>query len=319
MADVAAPWRKTVSNRLNKRSNIHVHALMLLMVALVAGSFPVGEIITDSLPPDVMMFIRFLTAATLFAPVVFIKNGISLPPTKSLLGYALLSLPLVIFFWCMFESLRYTSAFNTGALYTFVPAITALFALWINKERTGRMRALGLLTGTIGAIWIVFRGDIAAALQMNLNYGDMVFLVGCLFMGLYNPLVKRIYAGEPIKLMTFWVILFGSGWLFLLSASKLSSIDWLSVELSVYGGILYLSLFTTLVSFFLIQFGTVKIGPTKVAAYSFLTPLFVIGLSILIGLESFETATIPGIILVLGAVLLIQYDTQHAKTKKGAN
>lgn len=290
------------------KSNLTVHALMLLMVLLVAGSFPVGAMITNALPPDVLMFIRFLTAATLFAPFVFIKNGITLPSRKALLGYTVLSLPLVIFFWCMFESLRYTSVLNTGALYTTVPAITALFAYVINKETTNRIRSLGLMLGTAGALWIVFRGDINALLNLSLNYGDIIFLVGCFFMGLYNPMIKRIYAGEPMELMTFWVILFGCGWLLLLSATKLPSIQWSSVGLNVYLGVLYLSLFTTLFSFFIIQFGTVKLGPTKVSAYSFLTPLFVIVLSVLFGMESFTTDVLPGMLLVLVAMLLIQYE-----------
>ncbi|UZE94893.1 DMT family transporter [Alkalimarinus alittae] len=300
-----------------KQNHLYVHALMLLMVALVAGSFPVGAIITNALPPDVLMFIRFLIAATLFAPFVFYKHGLFIPTPKSLMGYALLSLPLVIFFWCMFESLRYTSPLNTGALYTTVPAITAIFAYFINKESTGKVRSIGLLTGTIGALWIVFRGDVDALLSLNLNYGDSIFLVGCLFMALYSPMIKRVYAGEPMELMTFWVILFGSGWLLLISANKLGGIDWLLVDSVVYGGVLYLSLFTTLFSFFLIQFGTVKIGPTKVAAYSFLIPVFVIPLSILLGVGTFDIATLPGVSLVIFAMILIQTNTKNIEIKKG--
>lgn len=286
---------------------------MLLMVILVAGSFPVGAIITHALPPDVLMFIRFLTAAALFAPFVLIKNGVSLPSQTALLGYAFLSLPLVIFFWCMFESLRYTSVQNTGALYTVVPALTALFAFIINKETTSKIRSFGLLLGALGALWIVFRGDKEALLSLNMNYGDGVFLAGCVFMGLYNPMIKRVYTGEPMELMTFWVILFGSGWLLLLSATKLGSIDWPSIELKVYAGVLYLSLFTTLFSFFLIQFGTLKLGPTKVSAYSFLTPLFVIVLSIVIGLETFNIVIVPGIIMVLVAMLLVQHENHSTQ------
>ncbi|WP_250657732.1 DMT family transporter [Alkalimarinus coralli] len=299
----------------HKNANFYVHGLMVLMVLLAASSFPIGAIITDALPPDVMMFIRFLTAAALFAPYVFIKNGLNIPPLKSLLGYAMISLPLVTFFWCMFESLRYTTPLNTGALYTTVPAITAIFAFFINNESPGKLRSLGLLAGTAGALWIVFRGDINALLSLSINYGDMVFLVGCLFMGLYNPLVRKLYNGEPMELMTFWVILIGSGWLFLLSASKLSSIDWPVVETKVYAGILYLSFFTTLVTFFLVQFGTVKIGATKVASYSFLVPLFVIILSVVVGMGSFDVAILPGIGLVLAAILLIQSENLQAQKR----
>lgn len=289
-------------------STLYVHGLMLFMIILVSGSFPVAALITDALPPELMIFIRFLGAAVLFSPFVFVKHGFSLPARKTLLGYAFLSIPLVIFFWCMFESLRYTSVINTGALYTTVPAITAVFAYVINQDKTSLRRALGLLLGTLGALWIVFRGDLQALLNLNFNYGDLIFLTGCLFMGVYSPLIKKLYAGEPMELMTFWVILIGAVWLLPLSLNNLDTVVWRQVPSEVYFGLLYLAIFTTLGSFFIIQFATVKLGATKVAAYSFLTPVFVIALSIILGMAIFQWEIVPGIVLVLLSMVFVQRD-----------
>lgn len=286
----------------------HVHALMLLAIILAASSFPVGAAITKKLPPEILMFLRFLLASALFAPLVFIKHGIKLPSRRALLNYNILSIPLVVFFWCMFESLRYTSILNTGALYTVVPAITAIFALLINREMTGKIRSFGLFIGTIGALWIVFRGNLNSFLGLEINYGDFIFLVGCLFLGLYNPLVKRTYEGEPMEVVTFWVLLSGSIWLLIVSLNGITDVHWLNVEQHVYLGILYLSLFSTLITFFVINFSTVRIGATKVAAYGFLTPVLVIIMSILSGMEPFETVTIPGLLMILAAMYLIQKD-----------
>ncbi len=47
---------------------------ILLTIILVASSFPVGAAITNELPPAIIMFMRFLLAATLFAPYVFYKE-----------------------------------------------------------------------------------------------------------------------------------------------------------------------------------------------------------------------------------------------------
>jgi len=287
-------------------STLHVHALMLFMVIVVSGSFPVAALITDALPPALMMFLRFLGAAVLFAPFVFVKHGFALPAMKTLLGYALLSIPLVVFFWCMFESLRHTSVINTGALYTSVPAITAVFAYVINQDKTSPRRALGLLLGTLGALWIVFRGDLQALINLNFNYGDLIFLAGCLFMGIYSPLIKKFYAGEPMELMTFWVILIGAVWLLLISLNDLDTVVWQEIGVKVYFGLLYLAIFTTLGSFFILQFATVRLGATKVAAYSFLTPVFVIALSIILGMALFQWALVPGIFLVLLSMVLVQ-------------
>ncbi|WP_444931248.1 DMT family transporter [Microbulbifer sp. SSSA002] len=283
-----------------------VHGLMLMCTLLVAGSFPVGELIADSLPADSMMMIRFLIAAGLFAPFILLKHGARLPPPKKLLGYALLSIPLVIFFWCMFEALKYTSAVNTGALFTAVPAMTAIFALIINGEHSSPRKVIGLSLGTLGAAWIVFRGNITTAIALDLNKGDWIFTLGAVSLSLYNPLIKRVHSGEPTEIMTFWVILFAALWMLLLAFPSLNQIEWWHIPAETYGGLFYLALFTTLISFFLLQFSTLRIGPTKVAAYSFLNPIFVLILTLLLGMAEFNIRFIPGIILVFAAMLIIQ-------------
>ncbi len=291
---------------------INAHGLMLLTIILAASSFPIGAAITNELPPAVMMFVRFLLAAILFAPYVFIKNGLAFPSFKKIIHYTVLSIPLVVFFWSMFESLRYTSVTNTGALYTLVPAITAVFALFINRETTNKCRSFGLFLGTVGALWIVFRGDYGALMGLKLNYGDLIFVFGCLFLGLYNPLVKKFYSGEPMEVMTFWVLFLGAGLLLTVSIESLLSVEWHNVEGIVYGGIVYLSLFSTLITFFLLQLCVVKIGATKVAAYAFLTPIFVILMSIVVGMGEFEVVMLPGIFLVIAAMLIIQREPKLA-------
>lgn len=297
-----------MEKQLPDESAIYLQGLMLLTIILAASSFPVGAAITNKLSPEIMMFLRFFLAAFLFLPYVLIKNGFSIPPTKKLLYYLILSIPLAVFFWCMFESLRFTSVLNTGALYTIVPAITAICAFLINRELTGKRRSIGLIIGTVGALWIVFRGDFDAFITLKLNYGDYIFLLGCLFLGLYNPLVKRFYSGEPMEIMTFWVLFFGSMLLLIVSGATILEINWSSIGYDVYGGIFYLSLFSTLITFFLLHYCTVRIGATKVAAYGFLTPVFVIIISVLVGIDEFEIIIIPGLVLIIGAMILIQRD-----------
>ena len=130
-------------------------------------------------------------------------------------------------------------------------------------------------------------------------------------MGAYSPLIKRLYAQEPMEVMTFWVIFIGACELLLLSWGELEHIQWLQVDPKVYLGLGYLAIFTTLLSFFVLQLATVKIGATKVAAYGFLTPIMVVTLSILLGETVFDWVLVPGIFLVVLAMVLINF-------KKGA-
>ncbi|WP_444946920.1 EamA family transporter [Microbulbifer sp. VTAC004] len=117
-----------------------------------------------------------------------------------------------------------------------------------------------------------------------------IFLSGAISLSLYNPLVKRVHSDEPTEVMAYWVILFGALWLLFFTLPLLGTINWQNTSFQLNGSLLYLALFTTLVSFFLLQFDTVKIGPTKVAAYGFLNPIFVLALTLLLEMSEFSSS-----------------------------
>jgi len=278
---------------------------MILCAVLVSGSFPVGAAITRDLDPAVLTLIRFALASLLFAPIVYHRCGLAVSPS-AFLRYSLISLVLVIFFWCMFLSLRYTSALNTSAIFTLVPSFSGIYAMLLNRERLGRARLAALFLGICGALWIIFKGDIQLLLSLAWNKGDIIFLAGCLVMGLYTPLVQKLHRGEPMVKMAFWVTLSGTLWLLLPGGDKLMALSFADISKEVWAGIIYLAVFSTIITFFLTQYCTLYIGPTRAMAYSYLYP----GLVVLIELV-FEGVwpgirILPGIIIVLSAMFVVQ-------------
>jgi drug/metabolite transporter (DMT)-like permease len=283
-----------------------VHAQMLLARGLIAISFPVGAAITHGLEPAMLTLLRFALAALLFAPFLFFRHGIVLPTLKALAGYAAISACMVTFFWSMFEALRWTTALNAATLFTLVPGIAAFYAAFIVRERLGARRLAAIGLGLVGAVWVVFRGDPAALLAFAFNRGDLIFFGGCLVLGLYAPLVRRLNKGEPAAVMTFWVLLTGTGWLVLLNNTAIWTTDWGSVDLSVFAGIAYLAVFTTILSFFIQQHATLHIGPTRVTSYSYLNPALVVLIEWIAGRGLPPLMVLPGVLIVLAATFVVQ-------------
>jgi drug/metabolite transporter (DMT)-like permease len=207
----------------------------------------------------------------------------------------------------MFEALRYTSALNAGTLYALVPGISAIFSAVLVREQLHLGKILAFVLGIFGSVWVVFRGDINTLLSLDYNKGDIIFIGGVFLMSLYTPLVKRFHSGEPVPVMTFWIILSGTVWLFFFNQSTVWKVSFEEIEFSVIAGLLYLSIFTTIISFFLLQFATIQIGPTKVASYSYLNPVAVLVVSTVFFGHSVPSLTVlPGVIIVLLAVIAIQ-------------
>lgn len=228
------------------------------------------------------------------------------------MGYSSISAGLVFFFWCMFLSLRYTSALNTSVIFTLVPSISGIYAFFLIGERLGRNKLLALGCGLAGAIWVIFRGDLSQFVHMNWNRGDLIFLAGCFGMALYTPLVHLFHRGEPMAKMTFWVLATGCIWLLLLTFPRLVQFPFGDITPIVWGGVVYLAVFTTVITFFLTQFATVRLGSTTVMSYSYLYPLFVIIIELFLGHGLPESRTWPGVLLVLLALLVIQRNKTSA-------
>lgn len=285
---------------------LHVHALMLFASATVAGSFVASAAITDRLDPGVLNLIRFSIAAGAMGIIVGLKYGIRWPGLAAIGRYTVMSAPLVAFFWCLFEALRTTTALNTSAVLTVVPGLSAIAAAFIIKERLGWPKIVALLIGLVGALWVIFRGDPARLVALSINIGDGIYLAGCIAMAFYNPMARRLHRGEPAPVVTFWVLVTSLLWFLIASNIHLATTDWGGISLSTWGGIVYLALLPTVVTFFAYQYATLRIGPTRVAAYYYISPLLVVLLEAALGRGFPSAMTIPGVIIVIGASFVIE-------------
>jgi len=280
---------------------------MIVSTLLVATSFPVVAAIAGELPSIVLTLVRFALAVLLFLPLVALRHRKEmLPDWRSLARYGLLSAPLVGFFLAMFEALRTTTAVNTGALYALVPIFAALIAYFLVGEKIQGRRAIALVAGMVGALWVVFRGDPARALEFDVSVGDALFLAGTVSLGLYVVLVKRMHRGEPMAVMTFWTLVTGTGWLLIFGWNDLTAARWDAVESRTMVAIGYLALFTTLITFLLTQNAVTVIGPTRTMAYSYLNPALVALLAWALGEAAIGWRAVPGVALTFVSMAILQ-------------
>jgi drug/metabolite transporter (DMT)-like permease len=131
-------------------------------------------------------------------------------------------------------------------------------------------------------------------------------------MGLYAPLVKILHREESMAVMTFWVLVTGAIWLFFYVGGDILIVSWGDVPPIVWAGIVYLSVFTTIITFFLTQYSVLFLGPTKVTAYSYLYPGLVLVLNFLLGHGLPPGKVIAGVLVIVMAMFVLM----NAKTNK---
>jgi drug/metabolite transporter (DMT)-like permease len=76
--------------------------------------------------------------------------------------------------------------------------------------------------------------------------------------------------------------------------------------LIVWSGIVYLAIFSTIITFFLTQIATIRLGPTRVMAYSYLYPPLVLLIDWGFGHGLPPLRTIIGLLLIVPAMVIVQ-------------
>lgn len=286
--------------------NIKYHLLSILVTALVAASFLSSEKLSGVINPFSLTLLRFLLAALVLLPFILIKKH-RIKTAKNVLPRSLvMSLFFAIFFICMFKSLETTTALNTGTLYTLVPFITAIASIFLFKERMS-FQILGIyLIGAVGTCWVVVQGDLQTLMNLNLNKGDFVFLLGCVSMVCFSVSMKVFHRGEETIVTVFCTLLGGAFWMMLALIAFRQPLDWLALNSELTLHMLYLALFATLVSTFIIHKTTVVLGPAKVMAYIYLSPVFIAFIMLLLQGKSIPIAVFPGIALSILATVILQ-------------
>jgi drug/metabolite transporter (DMT)-like permease len=209
----------------------------------------------------------------------------------------------------MFEGLKTAPPVSAAAVFTLTPIMTAGFGfLLLSQIMTGRM-ALALAIGGAGALWVIFRADISALLAFEIGRGEVVYFIGCIAHAIYTPMVRMLNRGEPAPVSTFGTMLGGAFVLFIWGGGEVLATDWAALPGIVWITLAYTAVFATAVTVVLLQFASMQLPASKVMAYTYLTPTWVIGWEYFLG-NGLPTAYVLGgvALTVLALLLLLKND-----------
>ena len=284
------------------------HLAMLLFSALVAGSFSLGGMVANEIAPLALNAVRFVIAAIAVGTVALLTTGIPRSAFVAPWRYLLLGGLFVIYFVLMFEGLKTSAPVRSAAVFTLVPAMAGVFAWFLLRQRTTPRMLLALAIGGAGALWVIFRADLAALLAFNVGRGEVIFFFGCIAHAVYTPLVRRLNRGETAVVFSFGVLVAGSLWLGLVGAADIRATEWSTLRPMVWITILYVALGASAITFVLVQFATLRLPSAKVMAYTYLVPSWVILWETAFGNSLPPLLVLAGVGLTVLALLLLLRD-----------
>lgn len=256
------------------KSPLTAHMALLAMVVIWGVNFSVAKIALAHVSPLQFNVLRFPMAALLLFLVLKVRGELRLPSRAEwprvlalgLLGNCLYQL-------CFIFGLDHTSASNAALLLAGTPIITALLSAALGQEHVPMRTWIGVLCTFAGIVLIVTGGTRAVTLGRSTLTGDVLMLGATITWAGYTvgsrPLVDR---HGPI-LVAAWTLWIGAIALVLIGLPDIMRLDWNAMSLRTWSAIMYAGILSIGLGYMLWYYGVSKLGNTRTAAYSNLTPV----------------------------------------------
>jgi drug/metabolite transporter (DMT)-like permease len=198
--------------------------------------------------------------------------------------------------------LQETSPVDASIIITIGPLFTMLIAALFLKEPITSKKVLGVITGGIGAILLVYTGHHGQSAQQSSMMGNITVLMSSLSYALYLVLGKPLTDKYSSITLMKWMFLYAA--LFLI---PFTYNDFLEAEMFRHTNMVpYLMIFFTLfgatfITYLLIPLAQQRIRATTISMYNNLQPLIASFIAILIGMDTFSMwKLMAGVLILLG-------------------
>ncbi len=294
-----------MSTRYGGAEAVKGHAAMLAFSSMVAGSFTFGALTANIVDPVAFQAVRFGLAALVVLIIGVATRSIRMADARAPWRWLLLGATFSTYFVLMFEGLKTAPPIATSAVMTLMPIMTAVFSWVLLRQVTTRRVALALGLGAVGALWVIFRGDLDRLLAFQIGRGELVYFVGCIAHALYVPLIRMWSRGESAVSSSFWVLSSGTLVLTLYGWDALGATDFMSLPPIVWIAFAYLSVGAMAMTFVFLNFASMRLPGGKVMAYTYLTPGWVILWELAFGHGLPDLRVLAGLVVTAGAIILL--------------
>ena len=287
-------------------SNAFVYLKLMGTAFFWGGTFVAGRMVAQQMGPYSASFMRFAAASLMLLAVVWrVENKLPRPGANDLLPLILMGMTGVFAYnICFFKGLQTIAAGRAALIVANNPVVIAFFSAILFKERLTVYRGAGIALSITGAMVVISGGNPVAALSGGVGAGEL-WILGCVAswatysligktaVAHLSPLVSVCYS-SIVGTAALAVPAFNEGLLGL--AGDFGLVEW--------GGLMYLSLFGTVMALTWYIDGIKRIGPTKASVFINFVPVSAVVLSFLILREPLTASLVLGLVLVSSGVYL---------------
>jgi drug/metabolite transporter (DMT)-like permease len=218
-------------------------AALLLAFALILVwgiNFSVQKAVFAAVTPGGFLFVRYLIMPVCAVALLWQRFGTAWPRLPRAEWWALLRLGLLghlMHVGLVTFGIDWSTAFSSSLILACGPVFTLLLLRWLGVERLTRAQIGGVAVACVGVL--IFLSDKLLGAQWRASGGDLVLLVAAFFFSAYTVAAKPLIERHGGVVVMAYATLLGAVPVLLLSLPAGLRVDWVSVPLAIWGGLLW--------------------------------------------------------------------------------
>lgn len=281
--------------------------LLLLMTIIWGSNFTAIKYSLEDLLPLSFNALRFTIASiAMLLMALASRTNFKVAPGD---GKKLLALGLLgnTFYQSLFISgMSYTRAGNAALLLATTPLFTAILGRMRKHEYFTVRGVVGLLLAFAGIILIVISGRGEVSLRETVM-GDCLLIGSTICWSLYTVGSNRLVHAYGSMKATTIMMTSGTPVLLLVCAPSLLKQDWSRVRPLAWAGLIYSGLFAIALAYLIWNYGVRKIGSTRTAIYSNITPIVALLVAWLAIGETPNAGQVAGAVVIFAGIYLVRH------------
>ena len=262
---------------------------------------------SNTISPMALFCLRSLGAGSLFWLVSFMlpkekveKKDFPKIFAASVLGFFLTQLSFLM-------AISRVTPFDCSIISTSLPIFTMIIAAVVLREPITLQKAGGVILSFLGVLLLIFNGSSSGGggTAQSSPTGIALMILNILFFSLYLGAFKPLAAKySPVTFMK-WIFLFSVILSVPIAGAEVVHLEYSQWNRGFIMGLLYLIIFATFISYFLLPVGQKRIRPTLVSMYSYLQPIIATVISVYLGMDELNWQKVSAAAMVLLGVIVV--------------
>lgn len=295
-----------------ERNKLNAHIAIFVANLIFGLNNPISRsLMPGIIDPIALTYFRLAGGALLFWVSVFFVKYEKVPLRDIVLLFFAAIFSLSANQIPFFYGLSHTSPIDASIVLSTLPIVSMLLAAIIIKEPITIKKALGVVIGASGALFLILSDNISAVGNGNLK-GNLVVFVAVVSFSLYLTLFKNLIRRySPFTIMR-WMFLFAAIQSYPFCHSAVEAINPQIFNWSVILRVAYVVVFATFISYILLAVGQKGLLPTTLSMYNYTQPIIASLATVAMGLDVFGYDQLVSIVLVfLGVYIVTQSKTRE--------